>query len=91
MKVHPRIPLIPGVTDSKENLSAIVDLLVAAGAGDVTLIPYNPLGLETAVGLGRDVGQLPRAFVKSIDETKIHETFREIVKRKGQRTQLNTP
>ncbi|MHC4629051.1 MAG: glycyl-radical enzyme activating protein, partial [Planctomycetota bacterium] len=51
--VHPRVPLIPGTTATSVNLSAIVDLLAEAGAEDVSLLPYNPMGIEMAVNLGK--------------------------------------
>ena len=47
--VHPRIPLIPDITATAENLTAIVGLLVEAGAEDVSLLPYNPMGIEMAI------------------------------------------
>lgn len=88
VEVRPRIPLIPGVTDSKENLSAIVDLLAEAGAGDVALIPYNPMGFEMAAGLGRIVPSLPEAFMKPAEEAAIYETLRSLVEKRAQRTLL---
>jgi len=39
IEVHPRVPLIPGITTTRESLSAIVDLLCEAGAEDVSLLP----------------------------------------------------
>jgi pyruvate formate lyase activating enzyme len=88
VEVHPRIPLIPGITDSKENLSAVVDLLAEAGAGDVTLIPYNPMGIEMAAGLGRIVPSLPEAFMKPAEEAAIYETLRSLVEQRRQGTVL---
>lgn len=88
VEVHPRVPLIPGITDSKENLSAIVDLLAKVGAGDITLIPYNPMGIEMAVGLGRCAPSLPEAFMKPTEEASIYETLRSLVQRRGQNTLL---
>lgn len=42
-EVIPRIPLIPGVTDSEENLSGIAAFLKSLGVPGATLLPYNPL------------------------------------------------
>lgn len=38
-----RVPLVPGVTDTESNLSAIAALLKDTGLGRVALLPYNPL------------------------------------------------
>ena len=79
--VRPRIPLVPGITATRENLSAIVDLLCKAGAGNVTLLPYNPLGIEMAVKLGRRRPILPESFMAADEETAIHNTFKTIIER----------
>jgi len=39
----PRVPLIPGITDTDENLEAIAALLRRQGLARVALLPYNPL------------------------------------------------
>ncbi|MHC4508725.1 MAG: glycyl-radical enzyme activating protein, partial [Planctomycetota bacterium] len=67
--IHPRIPLIPGITATEENLSAIVSLLVEAGAESVSLLPYNPMGIEMALKLGGAKPHLPERFM-SPDEEK---------------------
>lgn len=80
--VHPRIPLVPGITTARENLSAIVELLCQAGAKSVSLLPYNPLGIEMAVSLGRSKPALPERFMTADEEMVIHSTFRQIVSKK---------
>ena len=39
----PRVPLIPGVTDTERNLSAIAELLKKYGIGYAELLPYNQM------------------------------------------------
>lgn len=80
--VHPRIPLIPGITATRENLSAIVDLLCEAGAENVSLLPYNPLGIEMAERLGRRKPALPETFMTPDEERAIHAMFRKIIEQK---------
>lgn len=41
-KVQVRIPLIPGITDTQENLRAAFAFMRKAGLSDVALLPYNP-------------------------------------------------
>jgi pyruvate formate lyase activating enzyme len=40
--VQIRVPLIPGITDTKENLNAIFSFMRDAGLARVGLLPYNP-------------------------------------------------
>lgn len=44
--VIPRTPLIPGITDTEENMHAIADFLVSRGATEARLLPYHPLWQE---------------------------------------------
>jgi pyruvate formate lyase activating enzyme len=85
VEIHPRVPLIPGITASRENLSAIVDLLCEAGAGDVSLLPYNPMGIEMAVNLGRPKPPLPEGFVKPEEERKVYDMFKTLIEERGER------
>jgi pyruvate formate lyase activating enzyme len=80
VQVHPRIPLIPGITDKRENLSAIVACLCEAGASSVSLLPYNPLGMPTYARLGKPMPDLPLGFMQLESERRVVEMVREIVK-----------
>ncbi len=80
--VHPRIPLIPGITATMENLSAIVDLVCDAGAEDISLLPYNPMGLAMAENLGRSIPSLPKTFMKPNEEQRINDMFKTILEKK---------
>jgi pyruvate formate lyase activating enzyme len=42
-RLLPRIPLVPGITDGKDNLAAIARLLRERALSRVALLPYNPL------------------------------------------------
>lgn len=85
VEVHPRVPLIPNITASRENLSAIVDLLCEAGAGDVSLLPYNPMGIEMAVNLGLSKPPLPEAFMNHDEERRVYDMFKKLIKERGKR------
>ena len=82
VRLHPRIPLIPGITTGKDNLSDIVDLLCSAGADDVTLLPYNPMGMEMAVKVGRSVPSLPEVFMKEEEERAAYSALSEMIAKK---------
>ena len=49
--VIPRVPLIPGITTSEENLCGIADFLAGHGIDTATLLPYNPLWSDKAARL----------------------------------------
>ncbi len=51
--ILPRIPLIPGITATVENLSATASFLHAKGFKKAELVPYNPLWGEKLLSLGR--------------------------------------
>jgi pyruvate formate lyase activating enzyme len=78
--VHPRIPLVPGITSTRENLSAIVDFLSGVGADSVSLLPYNPMGIETSVSLGRSAPRLPTRFMKPHEEEDVYNMFRRMIR-----------
>jgi pyruvate formate lyase activating enzyme len=79
IEVHPRIPLVPGITATRRNLSSIVDFLCKAGAESVSALPYNPMGIEMAVNLGRPRPSIPDRFMKSDEEKEVSDMFRTII------------
>lgn len=89
VEVHPRVPLVPGITTTRENLSGIIDLLCGAGARDVSLLPYNPLGIEMAVTLGRPKPPLPEGFMKPDEEREIGALFRKLLQEKGEGSSMS--
>ena len=50
----PRTPLIPGVTDTEENLTAIARLLRDCGRDYIELLPYNPMAGSKYALAGKD-------------------------------------
>jgi pyruvate formate lyase activating enzyme len=81
--VHPRTPLIPGITADYANLSGIAQLALEAGAKDITLLPYNPMGFEMATKLGLSKPPLPEKFMKPEEEKLVKEDFEGIIARLG--------
>lgn len=47
-----RVPLIPGYTATRSNVSAIADLLRSLGIRRYALLPYHPYGLSKAESIG---------------------------------------
>ena len=82
VEVHPRIPIVPGITATRENLSDIVDLLCDAGAESVSLLPYNPMGLAMHESLGRSIPPLPMTFMRHNEEREVYNMFNTILDEK---------
>jgi len=71
-RVQVRIPLIPRVTDARDNLSALAHRVAELGGRHLVLLPYNPLGATTAQNLGRPYPEdLPQSFQ---DAEQLRET-----------------
>jgi pyruvate formate lyase activating enzyme len=81
--VEPRLPLVPGITATADNLAAVVDLLCDMGARSLQLLPYNPLGLEMWSALGRPTPSVTDRFMTQDEERHIYETFQEILRSKA--------
>ena len=82
VEVQPRVPLIPGITATQENLSGIVDLLCDAGASSVHLLPYNPMGLGMFEALGRPRPSVSDSFMKPEDLEHLYNAFRQILEQR---------
>jgi pyruvate formate lyase activating enzyme len=52
VEILPRTPLIPGITDTDENLKAIAGFLASVGAERAELLEYHPMWREKNVKLG---------------------------------------
>ena len=52
VQVLPRIPLIPSITDTKNNLAALADYLHSHEIREIGLLPYNPLWLNKPKKIG---------------------------------------
>ncbi|MCP4115347.1 MAG: glycyl-radical enzyme activating protein [Desulfobacteraceae bacterium] len=52
VKVLPRTPLIPGITDTRDNISAIIDFYKQEKVGETRLLPYHPLWRDKIKKLG---------------------------------------
>ena len=52
VRVIPRIPIIPGLTDTSENIQAIADFIEPFGIKEVHLLPYHQYGSSKYKSLG---------------------------------------
>jgi pyruvate formate lyase activating enzyme len=79
VQVEGWIPIIPGITDTRENLESLVGILRAAGVKTVKLLPYNPLGTSMEEALGRTRCAVPVTFMHPNELGRVHAMFSEIV------------
>lgn len=75
-EVHPRIPLVPGITATDRNLFAIAGFLRTYGVKEVWLLPYNPMGLAKCETLARETPDLPRKFMTPEEERRAYDALR---------------
>ena len=80
VEIHPRVPLVPGITATEKNLSAIVNFLCEKGVKDITLLPFNPPGFEMATQLGRPKPEVPERFMTPVEEEAINTFVTKLLK-----------
>ncbi|MCJ7541874.1 MAG: hypothetical protein MUO88_19675 [Desulfobacterales bacterium] len=74
IEILPRLPLIPGYTDTKTNLEAICNYLVRHQVNKIRIMPYHPLWQ----GKNRKIGvEIPNTGVKNLSEWSTPTTVRE--------------
>ena len=70
----PRVPLIPGITDTEDNLQAIASFLVQTGMRKAMLMNYNPLWTAKTAKLGIDApGSSQNNFTKWMDTDRLNQ------------------
>jgi len=69
VNVVPRIPLIPGITDTEDNLRGLADYLRDNGIDSCSLMPYNPLWQDKLIRLGK-TSQYERTTFLTPEEQK---------------------
>ncbi len=73
VRTRVRVPLIPEITDTEENLRGIYAFMRRVGLSEVELLPYNPSASAKYEWLGREYGvqgepQAPEAVSRMRDE-----------------------
>lgn len=70
VKIIPRIPLVPEITATADNLTRIADFLKRTGCSTFELLPYNPGGISKRIAIGRDVPQCIPHTMMGLEEEK---------------------
>ncbi len=85
-EVRPRVPLVPGITDTRHNLAAAVDCLCALNARHLWVLRYNPLGLAGHTHLGQPRPDLPTRFTQPDRERQVLDDLRSILADRAEAT-----
>jgi pyruvate formate lyase activating enzyme len=74
-RVQVRIPLVPGITATPENLAGLAACLRELGVRNAILLPYNPLGRQMAAQLGQPEPSAPGRFMTKEEEASAVAMF----------------
>jgi pyruvate formate lyase activating enzyme len=75
--VVPRIPLVPGITATNENLAQIANFLIKTRCTKYQLLRYNPAGIHKRILTGKTVPRnIPKSIMSISREQKIKDLFR---------------
>jgi pyruvate formate lyase activating enzyme len=77
-KIKPRLPLIPGITATIDNLRAIARYLKSHGCIECAILPYNSGGMEKRILLGEIT--LTHAYLPDLsreEQMRLHGFFRD--------------
>lgn len=85
-KVLPRIPMVPGITATTDNLQEIAAFLSELGFFRCDLLPYNGAGVVKRHALGMELPEnLPRAPLGREEEAELRQIFQARLKQRFQR------
>jgi pyruvate formate lyase activating enzyme len=75
--ITPRVPLIPDITTTEENLVSIANFLDKNGIKKVELLSYNPLWTDKSLGLGHELDYDRKKFMNKDEIIKIKQIFKD--------------
>ncbi|MFC1870434.1 glycyl-radical enzyme activating protein [Chloroflexota bacterium] len=74
--VQPRMPLIPGINDSDDNISMVASFLHSLSLASIELMPYHELGKSKYAALGRPYKMNDIASAKPEDAERAGKLFK---------------
>ena len=76
VRIIPRLPLVPKITATTDNLTQIARFLKSAGIATCELLPYNPGGIAKRIAIGKDIPpDISRTMMGIEEEKKFAEIF----------------
>lgn len=76
VSVLPRIPLIPKITATRQNLQAISNFLNSLGIEELGLLPYNPMWLQKVETIGASLDYNRNRWLTDKEKKSIKNIFR---------------
>ena len=84
--ITPRTPLIPGITDTAQNLSAIAQFLKSCNVGQARLLDYHPLWRAKNRKIGREDPMASNAVLEQFLSSERRHQCRRIFEAEGIQT-----
>ena len=75
--VQPRMPLIPGINDSEDNIRGTASLLHALNFTSIELMPYHEFGRSKYAALGKPYVMIDSVSAKQQDADRASKLFEE--------------
>lgn len=76
--VLPRVPLVPAITDTPENLRVIAEFLKDIGLKKVALLPYNPMWVAKADNLGKKTAYRHEQWMTQEEKSRCASYFSDL-------------
>ncbi|MBW2644875.1 MAG: glycyl-radical enzyme activating protein [Deltaproteobacteria bacterium] len=78
VRIIPRLPLVPKITATTDNLTQIARFLKGAGITTCELLPYNPGGIAKRMAIGKNVpSDIPRTMMGIEEENEIKRNWKK--------------
>ncbi|HEY0088806.1 MAG TPA: hypothetical protein VGB37_08180, partial [Candidatus Lokiarchaeia archaeon] len=75
IEILARIPLIPKITATRENLTQLSSYIKSLGINEIVLLPYNPLWLTKAEAIGVVPKYTRKKWMNEREKAVVKEIF----------------
>ncbi len=77
IEILPRIPLIPDITTTSENLKALADYLKSLNINNIALLPYNPLWISKLKSIGANGSYTNSKWMTKEEKERVISYFKD--------------
>ncbi len=75
-RLEVRLPLVPGITDTRKNIGDIASWLLDRGKKRIKLLAYHPFWIEKLAKLGMEIPDLPDPLKKPLSREAVDNAVR---------------